>query len=84
MFQRVAGNPLLTPQRWPYPVNAVLNPAATLVCKDTVLLCRVEDRRGISHLTVARSADGVARGCGRGCPDVGRPLPGCIVVAVDG
>ena len=25
----------------------------------TILLCRVEDRRGHSHLTVARSADGI-------------------------
>ena len=34
--------------------------AATLVGDQTVLLCRVEDRRGISHLTVARSAGGVS------------------------
>ena len=31
-----------------------------MVGDDTVLLCRVEDRRGFSHLTVARSADGVS------------------------
>jgi beta-1,2-mannobiose phosphorylase / 1,2-beta-oligomannan phosphorylase len=30
-----------------------------MVNGQTILLCRVEDRRGISHLTVARSADGV-------------------------
>ena len=47
------------PTRWPYPVNAVMNAGATLVDGDTVLLCRVEDRRGFSHLSVARSADGV-------------------------
>jgi predicted GH43/DUF377 family glycosyl hydrolase len=41
-------------------VNAVLNSGATLVDGATVLLCRVEDRRGISELTVARSADGVS------------------------
>ncbi|MEP6562945.1 MAG: hypothetical protein ABJD68_17935, partial [Nakamurella sp.] len=45
LFVRAPGNPLLTPSRWPYPVNAVLNPGATLVGRDTVLLCRVEDRR---------------------------------------
>jgi predicted GH43/DUF377 family glycosyl hydrolase len=59
LFHRYAGNPLLTPSRWPYPVNAVMNAAAAVVGDATVLLCRVEDRRGISHLTVARSPDGV-------------------------
>lgn len=37
----------------------VFNPAAAKVAGETVLLARVEDRRGISHLTAARSADGV-------------------------
>ena len=60
LFRRARGNPLLTAQRWPAPVNAVLNPGAALVDGVTVLLCRVEDRRGISQLTVARSADGVS------------------------
>ena len=60
LFQRTRGNPLLTPRRWPYRVNAVLNPGAALVDGVTVLLCRVEDRRGISELTVARSPDGVS------------------------
>ncbi len=41
-----------------YPVNAVFNPAAAACNGATVLLARVEDRRGISHLTVARSANG--------------------------
>ncbi|HEY8473801.1 MAG TPA: hypothetical protein VIL37_14360 [Natronosporangium sp.] len=58
LFTRSPANPILTPADWPYPVNSVFNPAAALVDGETVLLCRVEDRRGISHLTVARSADG--------------------------
>lgn len=58
LFVRDPGNPLLSAEHWPYPVNAVFNPGATSVDGETVLLCRVEDRRGISHLTVARSADG--------------------------
>ena len=33
-------------------------PALTQLAKK-LLLVRVEDRRGISHLTVARSADGI-------------------------
>jgi predicted GH43/DUF377 family glycosyl hydrolase len=58
LFHRDPGNPILTPEDFPYPVNSVFNPGAALHDGDTVLLCRVEDRRGISHLTVARSADG--------------------------
>lgn len=60
LFTRSPSNPLLTPQRWPYPINAVMNAGATVVDDATVLLCRVEDRRGISHLTAARSHDGVS------------------------
>jgi predicted GH43/DUF377 family glycosyl hydrolase len=59
LFDRHEANPLLTPEDWPYPVNAVFNPAAAFVGGNTVLLARVEDRRGISHLTVARSPDGI-------------------------
>jgi beta-1,2-mannobiose phosphorylase / 1,2-beta-oligomannan phosphorylase len=59
LFQRHPGNPILSPQEWPYPANAVFNPAAAALDNETVLLARVEDLRGISHLTVARSANGV-------------------------
>jgi predicted GH43/DUF377 family glycosyl hydrolase len=59
LFERHPANPILTAEDWPYPVNAVFNPAAADVAGETVLLARVEDRRGISHLTVARSANGV-------------------------
>jgi predicted GH43/DUF377 family glycosyl hydrolase len=58
LFTRAAENPVLSASDWPYPMNSVFNPAAALYNGETVLLCRVEDRRGISHLTVARSADG--------------------------
>jgi len=60
LFQRSPANPVLTAADWPYPVNTVFNPGATQVGDETVLLIRVEDRRGISHLSVARSADGVS------------------------
>jgi predicted GH43/DUF377 family glycosyl hydrolase len=60
LFTRHPGNPLLSPERWPYPVNAVMNAGATLVDDVTVLICRVEDRRGFSHLTCARSRDGAS------------------------
>ena len=53
-------NPILTASDWPYPVNSVFNPAATLLADGTtLLLCRVEDRTGLSHLCAARSVDGV-------------------------
>lgn len=60
LFTRYPGNPILRTADWPYPANAVFNPAAVrLENGDTLLLVRVEDRRGVSHLTVARSRDGV-------------------------
>jgi predicted GH43/DUF377 family glycosyl hydrolase len=60
LLHRSTGNPILTAADWPYPVHSVFNAGATLL-KDgtTLLLCRVEDRRGHSHLCAARSADGV-------------------------
>ena len=58
LFTRYQGNPILTPSDWPYPTNAVLNPAAVSLNGDTLLLVRVEDRRGFSHLTAVRSKDG--------------------------
>ena len=60
LFTRYAGNPILGRKDWPYPVNSVFNAAATrLADGDTLLLCRVEDRRGLSHLCAARSANGI-------------------------
>lgn len=59
LFHRHPANPILTADDWPYPVNVVFNPAAATVGGETLLLARVEDLRGISHLTVARSANGV-------------------------
>lgn len=60
LFQRHKRNPILTAADWPYPINSVFNAAATLLSDGTtLLLCRVEDRRGHSHLCVARSSNGV-------------------------
>jgi predicted GH43/DUF377 family glycosyl hydrolase len=58
LFHRDPDNPVLTAEDFPYPANSVFNPGAAVQDGETVLLCRVEDRRGISHLTVARSTDG--------------------------
>jgi len=60
LFKRYEANPILTVRDWPYPINSVFNPGATMVNGRILLLVRVEDRRGISHLCAARSADGVA------------------------
>lgn len=60
LFVRHTNNPILTAADWPYPVHTVFNPGATTMSNgDTLLLCRAEDRQGMSHLTVARSADGI-------------------------
>ncbi len=61
LFLRSERNPILTAADWPYPVHSVFNAGATLLQDGTtLLLCRVEDRRGHSHLCAARSADGVS------------------------
>lgn len=62
LLVRHAGNPILTAASWPYPVNTVFNPGAVrLEDGTTLLLCRVEDHRGHSHLCAARSENGVDR-----------------------
>ena len=60
LFTRYPSNPILTIDDWPYLANSVFNAAAVQLGDHTLLLVRVEDRRGISHLTVAKSADGIS------------------------
>lgn len=60
IIQRYRRNPILTAADWPYTINSVFNAGATLLEDGTtLLLCRVEDLRGHSHLCAARSKDGV-------------------------
>lgn len=60
LFRRHEKNPILTALDWPYPVHTVFNPGAVrLRDGTTLLLCRVEDHTGISHLCAARSRNGV-------------------------
>jgi predicted GH43/DUF377 family glycosyl hydrolase len=60
LFLRHPSNPILSGKDWPYPVNSVFNAGVVrLDDGDTLLLCRVEDRRGLSHLCAARSANGI-------------------------
>lgn len=61
LFRRHKLNPILSAADWPYPINSVFNPGATMLPDGTtLLLCRVECRRGLSHFSVARSVHGVS------------------------
>lgn len=59
IFMREGHGPLLTPDDLPFKANAVLNPGVVEVDGDIILLLRIEDRRGISQVRVARSSNGV-------------------------
>src|SRR5436853_6954980 len=60
LLLRHPANPILTDRDWPYTINSVFNTGATLLADgSTLVLCRVEDRRGLSHLCAARSRNGV-------------------------
>lgn len=59
IFERCKYNPIITVRHMPYLCQAVFNPAATMVGDETLLVLRVEDLEGKSHLTVARSKDGM-------------------------
>ena len=60
LLKRHPNNPILSAADWPYPAHTIFNPGATrLQDGTTLLLCRVEDRRGFSHLCAARSQNGV-------------------------
>ena len=59
IFARYLGNPIIRARDIPFLTNSAFNAGATIVNGDTLLLLRVEDRRGISLLTAARSRDGI-------------------------
>lgn len=59
IFVRHPANPILGTAQMPPGCSSVFNAGATLVDGQTLLLVRAEDRRGMSSLWVARSADGV-------------------------
>lgn len=60
LFTRYPHNPVLSVKSWPYNANSVFNAAAAEIEGKILLLVRVEDFRGISHFTVARSSDGMS------------------------
>lgn len=57
-FKRYKHNPILCKDDVPYPCNAVFNAAACKYKNQYLLLLRIEDLKGHSHLTLARSGDG--------------------------
>ncbi|HPP75462.1 MAG TPA: glycosidase [Armatimonadota bacterium] len=59
LFIRSPHNPIITHKDMPYLCSTVFNPGATEFEGETLLLLRVEDLEGKSHLTVARSRNGV-------------------------
>lgn len=58
LFKRYKNNPVLTPAMWKYRVNSVFNAGATMYEGKVLLLVRVEDMKGFSHLCKAESRDG--------------------------
>src|SRR4029079_756435 len=58
MFERLTDEPILGPASLPA-CNTIFNPGACIVDGKTVLALRVEDRRGMSSIHIARSDDGV-------------------------
>ncbi len=60
LFKRSSKNPIITSKDLPYPAHTIFNPAATIFENNTLLLARVEDRKGFSHLAKAISKDGVS------------------------
>lgn len=59
VFHRSFANPLITTADTPAPSTSVFNPGAVEIGNEVILLVRIEDRRGISHLQAARSPNGV-------------------------
>lgn len=60
LFTRSLENPIITAKDLPYPAHTIFNPAATMFDGKTLLLSRVEDRKGFSHLAKSISEDGVS------------------------
>lgn len=60
LFKEYDENPILSPEKWSYPAVSVFNPGAIEINGETILLVRVEDYKGFSHLTIAKSRDGIS------------------------
>ena len=60
LLTRSSANPILTADDYPAPASSVFNAGAVSFEGETLLLARVEGLTGLSHLAVARSADGIS------------------------
>lgn len=58
-FVKHPGNPIIKREDVPYPCNTVFNAGACMYGDEYILLLRVEDFAGKSHLTLAKSQNGV-------------------------
>ncbi len=59
IFERYRNNPILTRDDVPYLCNTVFNAAVCKYKDEYIMLIRVEETSGKSHLTLARSKDGI-------------------------
>lgn len=59
LFHRHPHNPIISINDIPYIANSVFNAGAVKFNDRIILLMRVEDRRGISHFTLAQSKNGI-------------------------
>lgn len=57
-FERYRKNPILSRKNVPYPCNSVFNAGACKFRDKYILIIRIEDQKGQSHLTLAHSDDG--------------------------
>ncbi len=55
LFTRCPSNPIITTHNLHYPANSIFNAGAAMLDGWTYLVARVEDMRGLSHLTVLKS-----------------------------
>lgn len=60
IFKRHKANPIIMPKDVPYQSNTVFNAGVTDLGDEVLMLVRIESCSGRSHLTVARSRDGVS------------------------
>jgi predicted GH43/DUF377 family glycosyl hydrolase len=58
LFKRYKENPIFMPSKWPYKVNSVFNAGAVMFENKFLLMARVEDMKGFSHLCKATSPNG--------------------------
>jgi hypothetical protein len=66
IFVRHPSNPILTAADLPFEANVVFNPGATMLeSGETLMLVRVEDRRGLSQLHVGGQRTGSEAGGSR-------------------